>query len=256
MLVKLENKGQGGYVLDTAPKDIIKHIQSGGNVYVQEKGQPPLQLDVIIISEEPVCLIFYGLTKSDGLSYFVWDTEGMQSFNHMRYSRYLNVGGTGSLRCSGTEITVSSGYMSNSITITDWQRQSVQISHNSSKSADTYILIDLRNTDEIAGVSFDLALKGGIFKVPLVDYEAPDSRSVLVRYVLLHITALNGTSCHVKELFYGETLDALEYKPINIMLYSTATYGYRNLRMFSTSGKYSPTSYSMKNNVDVTTFIL
>ena len=254
--VKLENKGQGGYVLDTAPNDIIKHIQSGGNVYIQQNDIESLQLDVIIISDEPVCLIFYGLTKDDGFHYFVWDTENSISFNGFNYSRYLTASGTGLLRCNETEITVGSGYMSNSITITDWQRQSVIISHNNSKSADTYILIDLRNTNEIAGVRFSLALNGGTFEVHFVDYEASDYPSVLVRYVLLHITALNSTSCHVKEVFYGETLDALEYKPINIMLYCTDKYGYGSLRVFSTSNKYNPTSYSAKNNVDVTTFIL
>lgn len=256
--VKLESKGQGGYILDVAPKYIIKHIQSGGNVYIQhnDTAKESLQLDVIIISEEPVCLIFYCLTKDHGLSYFVWDTEDMQSFNTFKYSRYLTARGTGSLRCSGTEITVGSGYMSDSITITNWQRGSVIISHNNSKSADTYILIDLRNTNEIAGVRFALALTGGTFEVPFVDYEASDYPSVIVRYILLHITVLNSKSCHAKEVFYGETLDALEYKPINIMLYCTDNYGYSHLRSFSISNKYKPTSYSVKNNVDVTTFIL
>ena len=193
LYVKLEDKGQGGYVLDTAPKDIIKHIQSGGNVYIQQDDIDPLQLDVIIVSEEPVCLIFYGLTKDNGLSYLVWDTEEMQSFNQFECSRYLTASGTGSLRCSGTEITVGSGYMSNSRTITNWVYQDVPISHNNSKSADTYIIIDLRSTNEIAGVRFSLALNGGSFEVPLVDYEASGYPSVLVRYVLLHITVLNGT---------------------------------------------------------------
>lgn len=255
LYVKLENKGQGGHILDVAPKDIIKHIQSGGNVYIQENGSIPLQLEVIIISEEPVCLIFYGLTKDQGLSYLVWDTEETVSYNSFQHSRYLTARGTGSLRCRGTEITVGSGYMSNSRAITNWRSQSVLISHNNSGSSDTYILIDFRDPVEIAGVKFELALRGGAFEAPFVNYGASGFPSVLVRYVLLHITVLNHTSCHVKEVFYGETLDALGYKPINIMLYCTDINGY-SLEKFYTSNRYSPTSYSVKNNVDVTTFIL
>lgn len=255
LYVKLTYKGYGLYVLDTAPKDIIKHIQSGGNVYIQQDVTDPLQLDVIIISEEPVCLLFYGLTKDKGLLYYVWNTEEMRSHDiKSDYSRYLTVSGTGSLRCNGTEITVGSGYMSDSKTVTDWRYNSVVISHNDSKSADAYILIDFRKASEIAGVRFDLATN--VFhEVPLVDYEASNFPSVLVRYVLLHITVLNSTSCHVKEMFYGETLDALEYKSINAMLHCTDNYGY-SIIGFYTSTKDNPTSYSLQDNVDVTTYIM
>lgn len=254
LYVKLENGGYGLYALDTAPKDIIKHIQSGGNVYIQYD-ENPSQLDVVIVSEEPVCLILYTLTEYDGFLYFVWDTEDLTSWNDFHCSRYLNnVYENGSLRYNNSEITTGSGYMSESTTITDWTRSTVPISHNNSESADTYILIDFRNASEIAGVRFNLALNVS-HHVPLVDYDASDHPSVLVRYVLLHITTLNSALCHFKEIFYGETLDALEYKSINTMLYCADSYGY-SFRGVSTSGKYTPTSYRLENNVDVTTYIL
>ena len=253
LYVKLENGGYGPYALDTAPKDIIKHIQSGGNVYIQYD-ENPSQLDVVIVSEEPVCLILYTLTEYDGFLYFVWDTEDLTSWNDFQCSRYLNVYENGSLRYNNSEITTGSGYMSESTTITDWTRSTVPISHNDSTSADTYILIDFRNAWEIAGVRFDLALNVS-HNVPLVDYDASDHPSVLVRYVLLHITTLNSTSCHFKEIFYGETLDALKYKSINAMLYCTESDGY-SFRGVYTSNKYTPTEYSLENNVDVTTYIL
>lgn len=252
--VKLENKGQSGYILDTAPTDIIKHIKSGGNVHAYYDDES--ELEVLYLSEAPICLIFYYLTKDKGISYFIWDSEGTTSFNTFNYSRYLNVHSIGTLRWDGSKITSDTGYIYKKYDDIDWSKRSVALSYDQSiNSSETYILVDFKSTKEIAGVLFDLALLGGVVKIPLVDYNSSDYPSVNVQYLLLHISVLNKTLCHVKELFYGETLDSLEYRPVNSVTYNNNNYGFY-MRELSISNTYNPSSYSRINNVDVTTFII